>query len=153
MPDYKDNKISVPRFNEANGFYTTKERSALMSKIKGKNTKPEIILRKALWCEGLRFRIDYKGLPGKPDIVSKKHMLVVFVDGEFWHGYNWQEKKKKIKANREFWIAKIERNMQRDVENRKKLEDLGYKVFRYWEQDVKKNLEACIDEIMSYIKK
>lgn len=151
MAEYKEDRIVVPRFNEASGFYTTKQRSELMSKIKGKNTTPEITLRKALWALGIRFRIDYKSLPGKPDIVNKKHGIVIFVDGEFWHGYNWEEKKKKIKANREFWIPKIERNMQRDRENNTKLERQGYKVFRFWEHEVKNELERCLNNILEYI--
>lgn len=151
MADYKEQRIEVPRFEERNGFYTTKQRSALMSKIKGKDTKPEITLRKVLWNSGVRYRINYAKLPGKPDIVSKKYKLVVFIDGEFWHGFNWEDKKKKIKANREFWIPKIERNMQRDRENEIKLEALGFRVFRFWEHEIKKELGKCVKEILDYI--
>lgn len=144
MADYKENKIQVPRFNEANGFYTTKLRSTLMSKIKGKNTKPEILLRKALWAMGIRYRVNVSTLPGKPDIVISKHKVIIFIDGEFWHGYNWVEKRDKIKTNREFWIPKIERNMQRDIENQKKLEIMGFKVYRFWERDIRIKLDECI---------
>lgn len=151
MSEYSSDKIRVPRFEEANGFYTTKQRSELMSKIKGKNTSPEILLRKALWALGIRFRVDYKLLPGKPDIVSKKHKLVIFVDGEFWHGYKWADKKLKIKTNRDFWIPKIERNMQRDKENNLSLKSNGYKVFRFWEHEIKKDLERCVNEVMQYV--
>lgn len=80
--------IKVPRFGEATGFYTTKQRSYNMSQIKGKNSKPELMLRKALWAKNLRFRLHDKTLPGKPDIVIKKYRLPIFIDGEFWHGYN-----------------------------------------------------------------
>lgn len=149
--EYSENKIKVLRFEEANGFYTTPERSKLMSKIKGKDTKPEILFRKELWKAGLRYRKHNKKLPGNPDIVNKKQKLVIFIDGAFWHGYNWSEKKKKIKTNREFWIAKIERNMQRDQENNLKLEKLGYKVFRFWEHEVKKESQKCIKSIFSYL--
>jgi len=127
---YEDNKIKVPRFNEASGFYTTKKRSGIMSKIKGKNTKPELIFRKALWQKGIRYRLK-SSLPGKPDISIKKHKLVIFIDGEFWHGYNWNERKQTIKNNRRFWIPKIERNMQRDAEVNQTLKDLGFTVFRF----------------------
>lgn len=90
-------------------FNTTPERSKLMSKIKGKDTKPEILFRKSLWASGVRYRINVSGLPGKPDIVIEKKKIVIFIDGEFWHGYKWQEKKPKIKSNRDYWIAKIEK--------------------------------------------
>ena len=147
----EEETIKVPRFSDVEGFYTTKVRSKLMSKIKVKNTKPELIFRKELWRRGIRYRIDYKKLPGKPDIISKKYKLIIFIDGEFWHGYNWQEKKKKIKANRKFWIPKIERNMQRDRQNNEKLEKMGYKVFRFWEHEVRKGLSKCLDHVFEYL--
>lgn len=122
-----------------------------MSKIKGKNTKPEITFRKELYKLGIRYRVDYKKLPGRPDISNKSKKIVVFIDGEFWHGYNWEEKKKKIKSNREFWIPKIERNIQRDNENNEKLKNLGYHVFRFWEHDIQKNLQDCILKVTQYL--
>src|SRR5688572_21355404 len=106
-----DRKIKVPQFQEDAGFYTTTLRSMLMSRIRGKETDPEVRLRKALWAIGIRYRKNVAKLPGKPDIVINKSKLVIFIDGEFWHGFNWSIKKKKIKANRKYWIAKIERNM------------------------------------------
>ncbi|MEW7289645.1 very short patch repair endonuclease [Aquimarina sp. 2304DJ70-9] len=146
-----EDKIKVPRFKESEGFYTTAQRSAHMSKIKSKNTKPELSLRKELFRQGVRFRIDYKGLPGKPDISNKSKKFVVFIDGEFWHGHNWEEKKKKIKSNRNFWIPKIERNMQRDKENNFRLKKMGFKVFRFWEHEIKKDIEKCVSEVVEYI--
>ena len=143
--------IKVPRFNEAAGFYTTPKRSALMSKIKSKNTKPEIKLRKTLWHAGVRYRLNVKKLPGTPDIVVRKHKLVIFVDGEFWHGFDWKEKKGKIKSNRAFWIPKIERNMQRDRQNNDILEKQGWTVFRFWEYQIKKEFGACINKIIEHI--
>lgn len=148
MGKYEEERIIVPRFNESNGFYTTKERSELMAKIKGRDTKPEVMLRQALWSMGLRYRKDCKTLPGKPDIVSKKYRVAIFVDGEFWHGYKWNEKKRKIKSNRDFWIPKIERNMQRDRENNKKLSEMGYTVFRFWEHEIKTELERCAHSVI-----
>lgn len=150
MADYEI-KISVPRFEEANGFYTTKQRSKLMAKIKGKATKPELILRKALFNMRIFYRLNVAKLPGKPDIVIRKHKLAIFVDGEFWHGYDWETKKDKIKANREFWISKIERNMQRDRENESKLKTLGFTVIRFWEKEITKNLEACLEQIADHL--
>lgn len=133
------------------GFETTTERSSLMSKIKGVNTKPEINFRKALWSKGFRYRLNVKSIPGKPDIVIKKYHIVIFIDGEFWHGYNWETKKKKIKANKEYWIKKIEGNINRDLKNNELLKNQGWRVFRFWEKDIRKNLNHCIDEVIDYI--
>ncbi|WP_375325979.1 very short patch repair endonuclease [Flagellimonas sp. GZD32] len=152
MPkEYAQERIKVPRFNEESGFYTTPERSKIMGKIRGKNTKPELAFRKALWQKGYRYRIDYKKLIGKPDIALKKYRTVIFIDGEFWHGHNWEERKEKIKTNREFWIPKIERNMQRDEEVNAVLDEMGYKVFRFWESEVKKNLNECLEIVLAHL--
>lgn len=151
MKKYTENQIVVPRFNEANGFYTTKQRSELMAKIKSQNTKPELKLKKALWNLGFRYRKNLKKLPGSPDIVYTKHKLAIFVDGEFWHGYNWAEKKNKIKTNRDFWIPKIERNIQRDIQNNQLLTDAGWCVIRFWEHELKKDFEGCVNRIVSYL--
>lgn len=151
MKTYPENNILVPQFNEENGFYTTKKRSELMSKIRSKNTKPEIKVRKALWALGFRYRKNVKKLPGSPDIVFTRQKLVVFIDGEFWHGYFWDEKKAQIKSNRGFWIPKIERNMQRDVQNVQFLTDRGWHVMRFWENQVKKDFDYCIRRIVSYL--
>lgn len=148
---YGEEIIQVPRFNEEAGFYTTKARSKNMGKIKSKNTKPETTLRKALWKAGIRFRKNVKTLPGIPDIAIKKYNLAIFVDGSFWHGYNWQEKKHQIKTNREFWIPKIERNIQNDYINKQKLEALGFTVMRFWEHEINQNLEPCINQVLFYI--
>ncbi|WP_445957492.1 very short patch repair endonuclease [Yeosuana sp.] len=148
---YKEEKIKVPRFNEESGFYTTKKRSKIMSKIRGKNTKPELLFRKALWKRGVRYRINSKKLPGKPDISIQKYKLAIFIDGEFWHGYNWVEKRETIKSNRGFWIPKIERNMQRDDEITRQLIDMEYTVFRFWERDIKTELDKCINDVLIHI--
>lgn len=131
-------------------FKTTPERSKRMSNIKSKNTKPEIILRKALWNEGIRYRLNVSKLSGKPDIVISKKKLVIFIDGEFWHGFNWELKKTRIKANRDYWIPKIEKNIQRDLKNNADLKLMGYTVLRFWEQEIKKDLQKCIDVIKSF---
>ncbi len=148
---YSEERIIVPRFNEESGFYTTPERSKIMGKIRGKNTKPELAFRKALYQAGYRYRIDYKKLIGKPDIALKKYKTVIFIDGEYWHGHNWKERKPKVKTNREFWIAKIERNMQRDREVNIELERLGYRVFRFWENEVKKELQQCLQKVIEHL--
>ena len=145
----KKQKIKVLKFKKELGFQTTAERSALMKKIRSTETKPEQTLRKELWKKGIRYRINVKKLPGSPDIVIKKSMLIIFIDGEFWHGYNWRIKKKKIKTNRKFWIPKIERNMQRDLENVKALKKLGFKVLRFWGHEINKGLDKCVKKILS----
>ncbi|PHN94875.1 very short patch repair endonuclease [Maribacter sp. 6B07] len=149
--DYKQERIKVPRFIEESGFYTTPQRSKIMSKIRGKNTKPELAFRKALYAAGYRYRIDYKKLIGKPDIALPKYKTVIFIDGEYWHGKNWEERKPKIKTNRDFWIAKIERNIQRDQEVNQELKRLGYTIFRFWETQVKKDLENCLQITISHL--
>ena len=148
---YKEPKIKVPRFREESGFYTTKKRSRIMSKIRGTNSKPELLLRKALWKAGVRYRINRTNLPGRPDISIKKYKLAVFVDGEFWHGDYWDQKKNTIKTNRKFWVPKIERNMQRDREVNQMLSELGYTVFRFWSHEIKNNLQQCINDLLTYI--
>ncbi|MGB3775630.1 MAG: very short patch repair endonuclease [Leeuwenhoekiella sp.] len=150
---YDETPIKVPRFNEAGGFYTTPQRSRIMSKIRGKDTKPELRLRRALWSAGFRYRVNSKYLIGKPDISIKKYKTAIFIDGEFWHGYDWQVKKEKIKSNREFWIPKIERNMQRDREVNAKLEEMGYTVFRFWTKQLKDDLEGCLQTIVEHLDK
>lgn len=149
---YTSDPVKVPRFEESEGFYTTTERSRQMSKIRGKNTKPELAFRKALYNANVRYRVNVKSLPGRPDIANVSKRFVVFIDGEFWHGFRWAEKKRSIKSNRGFWIPKIERNMQRDKENNHKLESMGFKVFRFWEQEINKNLEGCLNQVLEYIR-
>lgn len=148
---YDEPKIKVPRFNEASGFYTTQKRSKIMSKIRGKNTKPELRFRKALWKAGVRYRVNNKSIPGIPDVSIKKYRLAVFIDGEFWHGYNWDERKHKLKRNREFWIPKIERNMQRDREVNQQLSDMGFTVFRFWANEIKNDLKTCLNDVLVYL--
>lgn len=123
-----------------------------MSRIRGLNTKPELALRKALWAMGIRYRLNVAKLPGKPDIVIHRHKLVIFVDGEFWHGFQWKRKKPKIKANREYWIPKIERTIERDKKNNAKLSELGFTVLRFWNREVTIDLRGCVDQIIQSIK-
>ena len=124
-----------------------------MSKIRSKGGKAETMLAKALWHRGIRYRRNYKKLPGKPDIVIAKYKIVVFVDGEFWHGYDWEnQKKKRIHTHRDFWICKIEGNMERDRRQDKELKDMGWKVIRFWEKlEVLKDLNACVEKIIKNI--
>ena len=148
---YKDEDIKVPRFEESAGFYTTAQRSKNMSKIRSKNSLAELKLRKALWAKHVRFRIHPKNFPGKPDLVINKYRLAIFVDGDFWHGYKWDEKKSALKTNSGFWIPKIERNMQRDKHISQQLHAQGYTVMRFWEHEVQESLTACVNQVLLYI--
>jgi len=149
--DEEEHRIKVPRFEESAGFYTNKQRSHIMSRIKGKNSKPEMILRRALWAKNIRFRLHDKTLPGSPDIVIKKYKLAIFVDGEFWHGFEWKKRSDQIKSNRLFWIPKIERNMQKDELANRALRNMGYTVFRFWSQDILKKLPTVINQIELFL--
>ena len=122
-----------------------------MSKIRSNNTTIEAKLRKALWHEGIRYRKNDKSLPGKPDIVITKYRIVVFCDGEFWHGKEWETKKPKIQSNRDYWIRKIERNINRDNEINNELDNMGWIVIRFWGGDIKKNLTVCVQRIKDVI--
>jgi len=104
-----------------------------------------------LWALGLRYRLNVKSLPGKPDIVLRKYGLVIFVDGEFWHGFKWNERKEKIKSNRDFWIPKIERNIQRDNEVNRELEKMGFKVVRFWGHQINKDFNWCLGQVLNLV--
>jgi DNA mismatch endonuclease (patch repair protein) len=130
---------------------TPEQRHIAMSHIKSKNTSIEIQLRKALWKEGIRYRKNYKTLPGCPDIAITKYKIAIFCDGEFWHGKNWENKKDSIKTNRNYWLPKIDRNIARDNKIEKELENMGWVILRYWGNEIKKNLEDCINEVKETI--
>ena len=110
---------------------TPEQRKKCMRANKSKGTKPELVLAKAMWALGLRYRKNSGSIFGKPDFSFKKYKVAVFVDGEFWHGKDWEQKKAEIKGNREFWIAKIERNIQRDIEVTGRLKAEGWMVLRF----------------------
>ena len=125
--------------------HTAEQRRKNMQAIKSKDSQIELLLRKELWRRGLRYRKNVKNIYGKPDIAFIGKKVAVFCDSEFWHGYNWEERKLDFKSNQEFWIAKIERNMQRDKEVTSKLEAGGWTVLRFWGKDIKNNLKECAD--------
>lgn len=116
---------------------TPEQRHRCMAAIKGKDTKPELIVRKYLFSRGLRFRVQVRKLPGNPDIVLPKYKTVVFVDGCFWHGHEGCRFFRLPKSNVEFWKAKIERNVARDIRTEAELKMLGWRVMRVWECDIR----------------
>ena len=126
----------------------TKEQISFnMKQVKNKDSVIEIALRKELWNRGLRYQKNVTKIFGKPDLVFKGKKVAVFCDSEFWHGYNWEERKKDFKSHQEFWIPKIERNMQRDIEVTEELQKQGWKVLRFWGNEIKKNVSSCADII------
>lgn len=132
---------------------TPEQISYNMSRVKNKDSKIELMLRKELWCRNLRYRKNVGDILGKRDIVFKSKKVAVFCDSEFWHGYNWEERKKDIKSNHEFWIPKIERNMQRDIEVTERLTQEGWTVLRFWGNQIKKDVMACVDIIEKAVRK
>lgn len=128
---------------------TPEQRKRNMQNIKGKDTQIELILRKALWNKGYRYRKHYAVLPGKPDIALTKYKIAVFCDGEFFHGYDWEVLRPKLLKgnNGEFWISKISRNRQRDDEINKQLLFLGWTVIRFWGNEIKKRPDECVKVI------
>ena len=133
--------------------HTPEQRRANMQAIRSKETGIEITLRKELWKRGLRYRKNCRDLPGKPDIVFKSAKVAVFCDSEFWHGYDWETRKEQIATNREYWIPKIERNMQRDRENDEALKESGYAVIRFWGKKILKDVSGCADIVENQLKK
>ena len=109
---------------------TKEQRHKNMKNIRSKDTSIELKLRKELWSRGFRYRKNVTGITGKPDIVFKSKKVAVFCDSEFWHGYDWENRKGDFKSNKDFWIPKIERNIERDKEVNKALEDEAWKVLR-----------------------
>ena len=134
-------------------FVTLPEISKRMSNIKLKRGVAESMLAKSLWHHGIRYKLNYRALPGSPDIVITKNKIVIFVDGEFWHGQDWENRKQKLKSNREYWIEKIEENIARDKRNDVLLKEAGWTVIHFWEKEVFKNLETCIDSILALLPK
>ena len=132
---------------------TNEQRSKNMKAVTSKDSKIELILRKALWHRGHRYRKHYKKVPGKPDIAFPGKKIAIFCDSEFWHGKNWEDKKHEIKSNKEFWYKKIERNIKRDEEVNKKLDDLGWTTLRFWGEDIKNNLKEIINQIEAKLQK
>lgn len=124
---------------------TAEQISYNMKQVKNKGSKIEIMLQKELWSRGLRYRKNAKQVIGKPDIVFMGKKVAVFCDSEFWHGHDWENRKHDFKSNQEFWIPKIERNMERDKEVNEILESEGWTIIRFWGKEIKKDVKACAD--------
>ncbi len=120
------------------------QRRKTMQAVKSRNSKIEQRLRKAMWSRGYRYRINYAKLTGKPDIVLVGAKIAIFCDSEFWHGFDWENRKHDFKSNQEFWFRKIERNMERDKQVTEELQRLGWRVLRFWGNDIEKRLNECV---------
>lgn len=131
---------------------TREQISYNMQRVKNKDSDIELMLRKELWSRGIRYRKNSTKVIGKPDIVFIKKKVAVFCDSEFWHGFNWEERKRDFKTNQDFWIPKIERNIQRDIEVNQQLTDAGWTVLRFWGRDIKKHCSECADQIEKVLK-
>lgn len=131
---------------------TREQRHHNMSRIRSSDTKVEVMLRKALWQKGLRYRKNYATLPGKPDIVLTRQKIAIFVDGDFWHARGHQDNPGgQVVANKEFWRKKLARNVERDKDITDELTELGWLVLRFWESDIKKDLAGCVKIIEEYL--
>ncbi len=119
-----------------------------MSRIKGKNTGIEIALRKELYRLGVRYRHNTSRVYGHPDISIQKYKVAIFCDSEFWHGYNFEENKKKLHKNLDYWIPKIERNIARDKEVNERLEEEGYTVIRFWGEEINSDVTKCAKKVV-----
>ena len=128
---------------------TTEQRRKSMQHIKSKDTSIEVLLRRALWKKGYRYRKNYKGLPGTPDIAITKYKIAVFCDGELFHGRDWENMRPKLQDghNGDYWVGKISRNIRRDEDVNKQLMFLGWTIIRFWGKEIKHDVDGCIRTI------
>ena len=130
---------------------TKAQRSRIMSKIRSKDTKAEILLRKTLWHLGFRYRKNWRKLPGTPDIALTRQKIAIFVDGDFWHARFYRKRPgDQIASRKKYWQKKLARNVERDKEVNDALTQEGWLVLRFWESDIQKKLEECVETVLSY---
>lgn len=134
-------------------YDSTPETRKRMGNVKLKNGTAESLLAKKLWHMGFRYRKNDKRYPGSPDILIPKYKIAIFVDGEFWHGKDWEQRKERLQRNREYWIAKIEENMTRDSRNDNLLLEKGWQPIHFWEKEVLKQTDLCIERIITFVGK
>lgn len=133
--------------------HTPEQRKKNMQAVKNKDSAIEVMLRKELWRRGLRYQKNSNKVYGHPDIVFLGKKIAVFCDSEFWHGYDWENRKEEIKSHQDFWIPKIERNIQRDNDVNTRLQESGWTVLRFWGKQIKSNTAACADIIESAVRR
>ena len=127
---------------------TSPEISKRMAHVKTKKNSAEVMLAKSLWHRGYRYRLNYKALPGSPDVALTKYRIAIYIDGEFWHGKDFEQRKTKLKNNKDYWIEKIQENIDRDLRNDKLLRQMDWYPIHFWSNDVIKYCNQCIDEII-----
>ena len=132
---------------------TPEQRRKNMQHVKNKDSKIEVALRRALWQAGFRYRKNVRKVFGCPDIAFLRLKIAVFCDSEFWHGYDWKNRKHDFKSRQEFWIPKIEKNIARDREVNEKLTAEGWTVIRFFGKEIKNDLENCVKIVADAIKK
>ena len=130
---------------------TSPEISKRMSHVKTKRNSAEIMIAKSLWHRGYRYRLNYKTLPESPDIALTKYRIAIFIDGEFWHGKDFEQRKTKLKNNKDYWIEKIQENIDRDVKNDKLLRQMEWYPIHFWSNDVIKYCNQCVEEVICLI--
>ena len=130
---------------------TSPEISKRMSHVKTKRNSAEVMIAKSLWHRGYRYRLNYKALPGSPDIALAKYRIAIFIDGEFWHGKDFEQRKTKLKNNKDYWIEKIQENIDRDLKNDKLLRQMEWYPIHFWSNDVIKYCNQCVEEVICLI--
>jgi DNA mismatch endonuclease, patch repair protein len=144
--------MKVPRYSQFTP--ASKRASEIKKKTRSRDTKAELALRRALWKLGLRYQLHDARLPGKPDIIFVRAKVVVFVDGDFWHGRHWRARKPKLArgANAAYWIPKIEANIKRDERQTNELRKMGWMVSRFWETDIASDVEKLSRRLAEVIR-
>lgn len=130
---------------------TTEERSKMMSKIKSKNTAPEMIVRRYLHNKGFRYRLHDKKLPGKPDLILPKYKAVIFIHGCFWHGHEGCKYYRIPKSNIDYWTKKLKGNISRDKQDQQSLQAMGWRVLIVWECELKRNAQTRCSTLVNQI--
>lgn len=130
---------------------TSPEISKRMSHVKTKKNSAEVMLAKSLWHRGYRYRLNYKALPGSPDVALTKYRIAIFIDGEFWQGKDFEQRKTKLKNNKDYWIEKIQENIDRDLKNDKLLRQMDWYPIHFWSNDVIKYCNQCVEEVICLI--
>jgi DNA mismatch endonuclease (patch repair protein) len=146
----RQKEVTVPRFT---GSASSEAASRVKQRTPSRDTHPEVLLRRALWARGMRYRTDLRALAGRPDIVFVRARVVVFCDGDFWHGKDWPSRKRKLLrgANSAYWTAKIESNIRRDRRTTSTLRTEGWVVLRYWESAIKSDVASIVELIANAV--
>ena len=134
-------------------YDTDEQTSKRMANVKLKRGDVEVAIAKVLYKKGYRYRLDDKRLPGSPDIAILKYHVAVFIDGEFWHGYDWENRKMKLKRNREYWLQKIEENMARDKRVDAELKVIGWTPIRFWSKEAGKDIEGTAEKLCEILER